>query len=972
MGANETDRPGSDDHPPADPAAAASSTGLTRGESVGRYVVLDRLGAGGMAVVYAAYDPDLDRKVALKLMRPDETGSGADAEGRVRLLREGQALARLAHPNVVGVHDVGTYRDQVFVAMELVEGETLRSRLQAKPLGWRAVLDLFVPAGHGLAAAHHAGLIHRDFKPDNVLLGKDGSIRVADFGLARTEKTDLVDVAPAVERDQPRTSAISRSGPVLSSKLTQAGTMLGTPAYMSPEQYRGRAADARSDQFSFCVALYEALYGELPFVGATMMALAVSVTQGKVRPAPKGTRIPPWLRSALLRGLAVDPDGRFPSMNALLAELTRDRRAARRRIAVGFVAVLAAGATLFGYLWWQRAAAEACAGVERELDGVWDAAVQQRIHAAFLATGKPYAAGTWERVQRTLDGYARTWLAARRRSCAETGPGGGAAPGQSDKREACLVQRMQQLKALTQLLGQADAPMVERAATAAQGLAAVDDCTDPARLAVAVPLPADASTRARVQALRAREAQGWALHDLYRFDTAIALATPLVAEAKQAGFKPVEAEALHLLGAVQARATQNQAAAATLTDAAFAAAAAHYDAVEAQAAIQLILVVGNSLAQADIGMLWVRQADALIERTGGAAAPRWQLLRAIGYLRYGLGDYDGAIARWIEALGLLERSGTPNKSDLAELLADIAGGYEQIMSFEKALPYRERSTAILRKALGDDHPRVAVALADLGWMLGILGRSTEAFRLFDQATGIVERAFGPDSALLEKILPSHANIRMAVGDYDRAIELMERTLALLAKYPETSLPTVLGWLDLLGGVYRRKGDPQRALEIHQDVFRRASEAFGPGHLQVNLAIYYMARDLSSLGRYTEAAEMQRRTITPEGTMVDGVEHPWTGYAYTSLGEALLGAGDLAGAIAAYEHSIKRFEEEGIDQIELGWARIGLARALVASGGDRQRARALVIRAQAEFTAMRDRGREGVAAAAKWLRENLSP
>ncbi len=230
---------------PRDPSAEA----LERGAAVGRYVILDRIGAGGMGVVYAAYDPELDRRVALKLLRTDRFA----APGHLRLLREAKALARLTHPNVVAVHDAGTFGDQVFVAMELVEGETLRQWLEAGARSWREVLDRLLAAGRGLAAAHAAGLVHRDFKPENVLLGRDGRVRVVDFGLAKA----LADAA-----EEP---AAPDSGGELASPLTEWGAVLGTPAYMAPEQIRGIAADARSDQFSFCVALYEALYGERPF-----------------------------------------------------------------------------------------------------------------------------------------------------------------------------------------------------------------------------------------------------------------------------------------------------------------------------------------------------------------------------------------------------------------------------------------------------------------------------------------------------------------------------------------------------------------------------------------------------------------------------------------------------------------------------------------------------------------------------------
>src|SRR4051794_3934114 len=243
---------------------------LPRGSAVGRYVVLERIGSGGMGVVYAAYDPELDRKVALKLLRPDRAGAAGEAAFRVP--REAHAVTPLSDPHVVAVYDAGTFGDQVFVAMELMEGRTLRQWLGEGKRGWREIVDVFVAAGRGLAAAHAAGLVHRDFKPDNVLLGTDGRVKVADFGLARP--------VGVVEKEGSPSSPGSGSGGLLASPLTEWGQVMGTPAYMAPEQLRGGAADARSDQFSFCVALWEALYGRKPFAGQGLRELLDAERRG--------------------------------------------------------------------------------------------------------------------------------------------------------------------------------------------------------------------------------------------------------------------------------------------------------------------------------------------------------------------------------------------------------------------------------------------------------------------------------------------------------------------------------------------------------------------------------------------------------------------------------------------------------------------------------------------------------------------
>jgi tRNA A-37 threonylcarbamoyl transferase component Bud32 len=316
---------------------------LDPGARVGRYVVERRIGRGAMGTVYAANDPDLNRRVAVKLLRAGALSDAARQRTRARLLREAQAMARLSHPEVITVYDVGAFGHQLFVAMEYVEGETLRRWCAAQPRGSAEILAVYERAGRGLAAAHEAGLVHRDFKPDNVLVGRDGRVRVTDFGLARS--VDRHDRAAAPHPGDVRSSEAI----VLTTTLTRTGTLVGTPAYMAPEQLRGGAADARSDVFSFCVALYEALYGERPFAGSTVLVLQAAIEQGAVRAAPLLTRIPTRIRTVLLRGLRAAPDERWVSMSALLDALRRASTAPRQyrptvaAVAGGLVLLVAIG-----------------------------------------------------------------------------------------------------------------------------------------------------------------------------------------------------------------------------------------------------------------------------------------------------------------------------------------------------------------------------------------------------------------------------------------------------------------------------------------------------------------------------------------------------------------------------------------------------------------------------------------------------
>lgn len=318
---------------PGGPGAIKVSFAAPR--QVGRFLLLRMLGSGGMGAVYAAFDERLDRRVAIKLLHQTERQSELQRE---RVLREAQAMARVSHANVVPIYEVGEVDEQIFITMEYVEGTTLKEWQRSKQRPWQEVLRMYLEAGAGLRAAHEAGLIHRDFKADNVLIGREGRPRVADFGLARLGAGG----SSAAEKDPS-----GPSGERLATPLTVAGAVSGTPGYMSPEQYLAKEVDARSDQWSFCASLYEALYGRLPFEGSSFAELAANTLAGKLSPRPAGAFVPIEVHAALARGLATEPDQRFVSMDALMAALALEQghtaagvSATRRRALNLFVAFI--------------------------------------------------------------------------------------------------------------------------------------------------------------------------------------------------------------------------------------------------------------------------------------------------------------------------------------------------------------------------------------------------------------------------------------------------------------------------------------------------------------------------------------------------------------------------------------------------------------------------------------------------------
>ncbi|HEV7559814.1 MAG TPA: serine/threonine-protein kinase, partial [Kofleriaceae bacterium] len=384
---------------PSDPALA-----LAADMTVGRYIIQRALGAGGMGVVYAARDPELDRVVAVKVLRGDDGPSMQE-----RLRREAKAMAQVAHPNVVAVYDVGAIGDRIFIAMEYIDGETLSHWLKTRRTQ-RAILDAYRDAGRGLAVAHAAGIVHRDFKPENVLVGKDGRVRVVDFGLART--AGMAEPA-SIFRSADHTP-ISPDAPTELANLTKTGAMVGTPYYMAPELYDGAAGDARSDQFSLCVALFTALYARRPFDGDTLQTLADNTREGRIN--EPASRVPRRIRAAIRRGLAVDPAARFGSIEELLVELEPPSRL-RVLIPVAAIAMIGVGAGLWKLSPSVVAPDERCTGAVAAFAPAWNPERRAAIDKAFGASHLPYAPFAAHEVDDALDRYADGWIAAHTDAC---------------------------------------------------------------------------------------------------------------------------------------------------------------------------------------------------------------------------------------------------------------------------------------------------------------------------------------------------------------------------------------------------------------------------------------------------------------------------------------------------------------------------------------------------------------------------
>jgi eukaryotic-like serine/threonine-protein kinase len=768
------------------------------GQTVGRFVVVRPLGAGAMGLVLAAYDPALDRKVALKLVQQD---ASSDSAGRQRLLREAQAMARLSHPNVVTVFEVGTLTDAVFLAMEHVEGCTLREWLAAQTRSWRAVLSIFAAAGRGLAAAHAAGIVHRDFKPDNVLVGADGRVRVGDFGLAS---------APPRHRFSASTAAVAPARDTIP-EITQEGSLIGTPLYMSPEQHRGKPADARSDQFSFCVTLYEALYGHSPFAGENYRFYAAQVLGGRVRPAPRGATVPAWLRAVLLRGLATEPEARFPSMNALLDALGRDPAARRRRVAVALgVAVLGAAGVYAWVASGHSSAAAPCESRDDSLAGAWDQQVRDKVAAAFASSARPGARDNLRRVERALGERAGALAAMRRGACEATHVRGEQSHELLDRRVRCLDRRVAELRAMTGLLARADDETIDRSVEAVLALAPISACADAAALEAAAPPPADPALRARVAAVRRSLVDLDALAAAGKVAPALTAARAASADSAAMDHAPLRAEALERQAELELRMGDMDAARRSFEAAIGAAGAARDDGILARAVIQLIVVVGRGQKQFDQAAALLPVARAAVARAGAGAELRGLLEGVIGRVALTEGRYQDAVGAFRRSLAALESVRGARHLALATAFDDLGQASSRLGRHADALAAFERALAIRESALGSDHILLADSLDGIARALVDLDRDREALERRRRALSIRDKQGGPDRPEMVPALFELAVAEFEAGRPAQARALYRRALPIWDRSRDRAPASVAGALRDLGRAELSAGQPGSA------------------------------------------------------------------------------------------------------------------------------------------------------------------
>ncbi len=731
-------------------AAPPGPIALEPGHEIGRFTVLAYLGAGATGMVYAAYDPELDRKVALKLLR---------ARGGLAV-PEAQAMARLSHPNVAVVHDVGAYEGGVFIAMEFVRGVTLQTWLVEAPRPWPEILDVFLQAGRGLAAAHAAGLVHRDFKPSNAILATDGRVRVLDFGLS------------CRQQDASR-------------------ELVGTPAYMPPEQFLGLPVGPASDQFSFCAALYEALFNQLPFSGESADALRLSVTGGHLRTPPRGNRVPSRLTAAVLRGLRTDPRDRFQTMEELLHALERPRTRARLPVAAAALCAALAGAV--GYISASSDPPDTCSGGAAEIAEAWHPARRAALEDRFRALPAAFHAELWPTVAGDLDDYAARWEKTHRLAC-EAHRRGESSGALLDRRMACLAHSKAAFVEALDVLARPDGDVALHALELVHSLPALEPCADLQALATGDAVTVHPAIVRRLARVRALEHAGLSTEAADQADA-------VVAEAEALGEPRALASALLERGRLPLDSDRRfHDEDAMLTRAYLTALGARADELAAEALALRLYVRGRTPGQLPRALEDLAVAEALLSRHPAPARLRGLLLNSAGNVHLAAGQPERAASLFREALALRQAALGPRAVEVGNTLTNLAMLEPDPTARDAML---QRALAIFDAELGPAHPHTVEARI----VTSAYTRDPHAaIDLLSHGCALLD-SFAPDHYVQRAHCVNHlGGLANEVGDLDlardaftRARDLVDRESARAAHLDPTDVALIHGYAAILTG-----------------------------------------------------------------------------------------------------------------------------------------------------------------------------
>jgi tetratricopeptide (TPR) repeat protein len=865
---------------------------LARGTRLDRYVVLALRGRGGMGVVLEAFDPELDRKVAIKLLRP--RGDPSEAK---RLLREGRALARLRHPAVATIHDVGTRDDRMFIAMELIEGPTLCQWMHERRRSWREIRDMFVQAGEGLAAAHAAQIVHRDFKPSNVVVGEDGRPRVIDFGLAGPGSAGAaLDASAAGHGDTTLCFA-------------------GTPLYMAPEVHDGARADEAADQYSFCVSLYEALIGRRPFGAEGRPALALA----KLDPPCWSDRprwVPRWLRQVVTRGMSPDPSLRYPSMLDLLAQLRRDP--ARRGLVAGLVASVVVGTAMLAMVARPEQVDAECGPLRERIDAAWSPEQRGRLERA-VNDGSRVGESTWLSTDARIGAYVADLGRALDGACDVSLP-----PSERERRRECVLDRVTELEQLIDVSSEmhgahAIAP-VELTASAVASLTLPEECADRQ-------VTGSFASREHRESARKTLARAEALSLTGRYAEGIALIEEVLRTAEQHGDEGLRARALLHLGTTSSKAGDYEAAAGYLAKSALTGEAVGEDWVAARAATAYVCTTGENLDDQDTALAWEPHAGAAIARVGPAPLLEAELAECLGMTHQTASDYEKAREQFERVLELRRANLPPLHLDLAYAYNNLANLEYFEGNTEQALVHARKALSIREQLLGEHHPEVGRALVTLSNTLRGTGHPDEALEAIRRAVAIERETLGNDHDSLATALNNLAGLLSARGELESAEQAYAEAQAIWERrdpsHPQAEVVRVnRASLSLRRG---RFGAAEQGL---REVLMERERRYGPRSVKLVVILANLGHAQWRQGKCEAASRHLGRAIEIlEHTL--GPDHPHAWGTWVALGHARACAKHPRAAREAYAQAQAQLDREASAdpkrraQLALGLARLDL-------------------------------------------------
>lgn len=820
---------------------------------LGRYEVLERLGGGGQGVVHAAYDPALDRRVAIKILRVDSDRP----EPRARLHREAMALARLAHPNVIAITDVGDYRNGIYIVMQYVPGQALSQWLQT-PRDWRSALQTLIDAGQGLAAAHQASIVHRDFKPSNVWVGDDGVVRLLDFGLAR------------LAQSQPESGCSDTSS--ISDSVTGVGQVMGTPHYMAPEQHAGAPIDARADQYSFCVTLFEALYGVRPFAGATVEALALAKRTGKPNEVADERGVPARLSRIVLRGLRPDPRSRWSSMAALLDALQASAGPARRSWVLMGGGV--AGVVVLGSAWVASTTDERTCDRAGNMATVWSAARAASVSASLTRSGVPFAASAADGVQTRVDAWSDRWLAARAQTCRQL-----QLDADADRRMQCLDRVQLELDDALALIERADADVAERAIDLVRAVPDPESCQE------AQPASPQADQTRRLLA------QARALQIAGDLDAADAVAAKALTLAREQGNDTVVPDAQAVRGSIVADQGRLDEGLTLLQRAYLEATAGRRDDVAFEVAMELTSRFASTQDLEQSG-LWEQRAVAALGRSGredSVSVGRLSLARALRALS--AGDNQSALVLAREATDRLAEVGDSRAIVAADTLARTLANHGE-MDAAKAAAHR--STELALQMHGANHPTSASSAMLEATLLSAAGDPEASLPLYARAIEIYRANYGEQDLRLLEVRRHRAIARDRLGHREQAIEELRAVVQSLRSQVSADDMGLARALNSLSVPLRAVGRTEEAATAGREALRISQAELGEEHPRT--AIHH-----NSLGEILQSSDPRAALVHFEAALdatqkTLGQQHYLYGVFSISAGQAQHALGNLDAAL----------------------------------------------------------------------------